>query len=547
MNTPTAIPTPQPPATPEPPPQRKYTVSPKVLAAARANLAKANAISKEVRYRPTPKRLIACRANLLKALVALKDDQRAWAPRFRLGNHTVSLRRSLVLAGESEAQYDAHRERFRRALAPRDTVERKLTGALADVCWRRLRILRLHSRREQERLRGLLRGAVTRRWAAAGTETLWDRTTAQTVLEAFAEGVPPLLAALERVHTRLERLVGAFVARREGRDPGKCALGRTPVWASIWRQSEAVLGNPFVAPARVEGVLVREIEGLLGRREPSVCDFRNWTWQVSGPSGETFEGEDDLAAGVARMDRLAASALPSAPPEVEAFHWGVSTNDVPVADAAREGETFQRNVSTEAVEAFAAHLRLMGAAFPLPKDETAGASPVACPELREVAALTWLHGLLFATQAETSAARLNGVLERAAESTTPWPPPFAPLRAGSDPGGELRADSSLAGGGESQADWWPAAGEESQTDSSRVPDCLWILLEFEKSDRIAVQVEGWLHDTLRGAFGRLLRQRYGEGPQFDAFRACEGLDPWLDWARQFLEEVSRAQQAPSDA
>ena len=351
------------------------------------------------------------------------------------------------------------------------------------------------------------------------------------MLEAFAEGVPPLLAALERVHTRLERLVGAFVARREGRDPGKCALGRTPVWASIWRQSEAVLGNPFVAPGRVEGVLVREIEGLLGRREPSVCDFPSWTWQVSGSGGETFEGEDDLAAGVARMDRLAASALPSAPPAVEAFPWGVSTNDVPAAEAAREGETFQRNVSTEAVEAFAAHLRLVGAAFPAPKDDMAGASPVACPELREVAALTWLHGLLFATQAETSAARLNGALERAAESTTPWPPPCAPLRAGSHPGGE----SSLAG------------GEESQTDSSRVPDCLWSLLEFEKSDRIAVQVEGWLHDTLRGAFGRLLRQRYGEGPQFDAFRACEGPDPCLDWARQFLEEVSRAQEAPSDA
>src|SRR5438876_10490375 len=462
MHTPTAIPTPQPPATPEPPPPRKYTVSPKVLAAARANLAKANAISKEVRYRPTPKRLIACRANLVKALVALKDDQRAWAPRFRLGTHTVSLRRSLVLAGESEAQYDAHRERFRRALAPRDTVERKLTGALADVCWRRLRILRLHSRREQERLRGLLRGAVTRRWAAAGGESLWDRTTAQSVLEAFAEGVPPLLAALERVHTRLERLVGAFVARREGRDPGKCALGRTPVWASLWRQSEAVLGNPFVAPARVEGVLVREIEGLLGRREPSVCDFPSWTWQVSGSGGETFEGEDDLAAGVARMDRLAASTLPSAPPGVEAFPWGVSTS-VAVAETAREGETFQRNVSTEAVEAFAAHLRLVGAAFPLPKDDVTGASPVACPELREVAALTWLHGLLFATQAETSAARLNGALERAAESTTPWPPP--------DPGGE----SSPAARGESQADWSPAdcsgsAGEESQTDSSRVPD-----------------------------------------------------------------------------
>ena len=41
--------------------------------------------------------------------------------------------------------------------------------------------------------------------------------------------------------------------------------------------------------------------------------------------------------------------------------------------------------------------------------------------------------------------------------------------------------------------------------------------------------------------------QYGEGPEFDAFRASEGPDPCLDWARQFLEEVSRAQQAPSDA
>src|SRR5207253_2488800 len=130
MHTPTAIPIPQPSApSPQPPPQRKYTVSPKVLAAARANLAKANAISKEVRYRPTPKRLIACRANLLKALGALKDDQRAWAPRFRLGTHTVSLRRSLVLAGESGAPYDAHLEPVRRALAPRASEESELSGA----------------------------------------------------------------------------------------------------------------------------------------------------------------------------------------------------------------------------------------------------------------------------------------------------------------------------------------------------------------------------------------------------------------------------------
>src|SRR5207245_10732694 len=105
------------------------------------------------------------------------------------------------------------------------------------------------------------------------------------------------------------------------------------------------------------------------------------------------------------------------------------------------------------------------------------------------------------------------------------------------------AGSSRSAGGESREEWWPAGGEESATDSSRVPDCLWSLLEFEKSDRIAVQVEGWLHDTLRGAFGRLLRQRYGEGPQFDAFRACEGLDrAWTGRASSWRRSVARSRR-----
>src|SRR5919198_3201169 len=86
--TPNAVPSPQPPATDSESPatnsepttslppvtKRSYTVTPKVLAAARANLAKANAVSKSVRYRPTAKRLVACRANLLKAQAAQRAD-----------------------------------------------------------------------------------------------------------------------------------------------------------------------------------------------------------------------------------------------------------------------------------------------------------------------------------------------------------------------------------------------------------------------------------------------------------------------------------------
>jgi hypothetical protein len=48
-------------------PGRRYTVTPKVLAANRRNLEKANAVPKEIRYRSTPQRVVACRRNLEKA------------------------------------------------------------------------------------------------------------------------------------------------------------------------------------------------------------------------------------------------------------------------------------------------------------------------------------------------------------------------------------------------------------------------------------------------------------------------------------------------
>ncbi len=47
-----------------PRPKRQYTVTLKVLAANRANLLKANAVDKAIRFRATPKRLAACRMNL---------------------------------------------------------------------------------------------------------------------------------------------------------------------------------------------------------------------------------------------------------------------------------------------------------------------------------------------------------------------------------------------------------------------------------------------------------------------------------------------------
>ncbi len=67
-------------APPSPRPKRKYTATLKVLAANRANLLKANAVDKAIRFCATPKRLAACRRNLLKALGFWERRRRGTAP-----------------------------------------------------------------------------------------------------------------------------------------------------------------------------------------------------------------------------------------------------------------------------------------------------------------------------------------------------------------------------------------------------------------------------------------------------------------------------------
>ncbi len=125
-------------------PKRQYTVSPKVLAANRANLLRANAVPQAIRYRRTARRLGACRANLLKAQAALKalgDGSPAYGASFRHGLYCVSLPRSLGRAGESAQEFEAHLDLFERAFAPQDEEEKKLVRGIAETAWRRNRRL----------------------------------------------------------------------------------------------------------------------------------------------------------------------------------------------------------------------------------------------------------------------------------------------------------------------------------------------------------------------------------------------------------------------
>lgn len=193
-------------------PRRKYTVTPKVLAANRAKLIKANAVDPAIRYRSTPSRLAACRANLLKAhaanlpsrpeiplglqscsprqarshvsaLVSALNRDRVYGGCFRHGLYAPDLARSLRLAGESAPEYFAHLRRFDRAMEPRDEDEKNLVRGIAEATWRRLRVFRGHANWEKHALLHLLNEAARARAAFGAAESVVGASGARPAAE----------------------------------------------------------------------------------------------------------------------------------------------------------------------------------------------------------------------------------------------------------------------------------------------------------------------------------------------------------------------------
>src|SRR5260370_6658902 len=191
---------------------RKYTLTAKALAANRANLVKARAVSKAIRYRETPKRLQACRANLLKAQAGrhkarvAEEDSPGYGVCFRLGLHAASLRRSLELAGESRAEYEAHLERFARAFAPADALGRRLVRGIAETAWRRLRAFGGQARWELRSIVYRLEQAARDPRLGGYTETTAhrDHVLADELTGMFSTDLGPL-NALPKLHAPPER------------------------------------------------------------------------------------------------------------------------------------------------------------------------------------------------------------------------------------------------------------------------------------------------------------------------------------------------------
>jgi len=223
-------------------PRRKYTVSDKGRAALRANLAKANAVPREVRFRSTPRRLEACRRNLEKAHAARRQKG---GGNLRRGLYCASIERSLRQAGELLEDFQAHCERFLRVFPLLEGSAKCAVKGWAQAVWRRMRALRGEGRWESR----LFGQWLARMESAAALHWLPSASSAFTQLFEVFFSRQTLERNLVKLGWRLQRL--ANLALWLG---WRIDSSRMPKLDWIMRDPDA-LGNPFCSPRRVKEIL----------------------------------------------------------------------------------------------------------------------------------------------------------------------------------------------------------------------------------------------------------------------------------------------------
>jgi hypothetical protein len=355
--------------------KRKYTVSAKVLAACLANLIKANAVSKDIRFRRTPRRLRACRANLLKAQVAVRaadGHSPAYAPCFRRGLYCVSLARSLERAGESRREYQAHLRLFDRVFAPVGRIERKLVRALAGTAWRHHRAFHGQARWE--------RAAVAYLLAESGRgeppDELWPPSPADRH-EMLAEDILKVLwtdaelhLALRRLDERFERLLRVWLEHGSGPVPAfQFFTAPRSSDSKLLLEPVAALTNPFLPPSRVARALQP--------RSPALRGIKHWDWRV----------KDD---------------------EASLHHLDFCQGMVSEKKALRYG--FLRGSSLDRAGDFARFARLFATAFGGRDSADSAAPGSSSPQVHSAAQAVWARLEAYDRQAQQEAERLKQAL-----------------------------------------------------------------------------------------------------------------------------------------
>jgi hypothetical protein len=231
-------------------PKRKYTVSDKVRAANRLNLAQANA-DPEKKYRPTPKRLASTYANCLKAREGKRRKRsRGLATGVKYGLAVVVLYTTLGLADATRAELDEHYQLFRDRLKPAYAEEDKLTQALAECGWRRSQVLHVHAVDEAMLMKARLIMA-----SDLSRDNVSARSLALLMMEVFTRRRPDLeeqLGILTRHFERLSYLLLLLRNEHEG-------FGEKIRWGrelhGLLRLPAEALGNPFLSGRKVEAIL----------------------------------------------------------------------------------------------------------------------------------------------------------------------------------------------------------------------------------------------------------------------------------------------------
>ncbi len=265
-------------------PKRSYTITERVLTACRLNIKKAQKAALERRFcatRGTDAEHKASHAKLeLAAKVKREDRTYKYCSCFRHGLLVADLERSLFMAGESRAEYQAHLGRFE-ALpgvfgfdAGSDQV--KLARACAFASWRRLRAFRLQSEWALRMMVHHLRKAAGERQAGtregstgigAGAGQPLSLTPEQFLelgrgLRWAAESWPGVWRPITRLNNRFDQLWSTLVSQLG--EPVPSLNEYFLEWAHMrWSRvvgrfdlySAEVLGNPLLRPRRLEQLL----------------------------------------------------------------------------------------------------------------------------------------------------------------------------------------------------------------------------------------------------------------------------------------------------
>ncbi len=482
-------------------PKRKYTISPKVLAANRANLLKANAVPKAIRYRPTDRRLAACRANLLKAnavpkairyqptarrlaacranllkaqavLKAAGEDSPAYGSCFRHGLYCLSLRRSLGLAGERGEEYEGHLSLFDRAFAPQDEEEKKLVRGMGETAWRRLRAWRGQAHWERRSLEYRLAEAA--RGPALSAESALD--LAVEVLGIFFNHDESLKRALGQLNRRLERLSRLLLGKRCGRDPDFEFLAHPePREVLLAGQPDAALHNPFLSP--------REVARRVEEKPLALPELRGWGGGKKPNLGDLFS---DPGAGKALryglMRRWLRESRKSGAPSAEDFAAHLELFERvflrPEAELHLNPDEDDKKLMRRVAVSILTSRRFLSEQAELKK------------LVRRLAEVAWERLGTFRRQAEQEARLLKQLLEHACRVE---PSPGPPQNSQGTPDPQVMT-------------------------AARTRDLAAQVLAVFWDDQPVLDAACQLQEQLEGAFYQLLRKRWGRNPKFECLR-----------------------------